>query len=92
LVQCRPVWLVLGDAASQVPPSPAGTGLQGSFDYKLEWSPDEVQLQSQESPQIDGNAPSLGAALQQQMELKLVSQTGLVNVITVEKADRPTAN
>ena len=70
-----------------------GTGLQGSFDYHLEWSPDEVQLQSQEAPlQIDGNAPSLGVALQQQMGLKLVSQKGSVNVIAVEKAERPMAN
>lgn len=69
------------------------TGLEGSFDYKLEWSPDETQLRSQEAPpDPDGNAPSLAAALQQQVGLRLVSRKGLVNLIVVEKAERPRAN
>lgn len=69
------------------------TGLEGSFDYMLEWSPDLLQLQSQEAPaQPDGNAPSLGTALQRQIGLKLVSQKGPIDLIAVEKAERPTAN
>jgi len=69
------------------------TGLQGSFDYKLDWSPDDLQLQSQEAPaQFDGNAPSLGTALQQQMGLKLVQQRGPVDLIAVEHAEKPSAN
>jgi uncharacterized protein (TIGR03435 family) len=69
------------------------TGLEGSFDYKLEWSPDEMQLRSQEAPpETDGNAPSLAAALQQQVGLKLVSRQDPVDLIVVEKAERPRAN
>jgi uncharacterized protein (TIGR03435 family) len=69
------------------------TDLKGSFDYHLEWSPDELQLLSQDAPsQKDDNAPSLAGALQEQMGLKLVSQKGPVDLITVEKAERPTAN
>jgi uncharacterized protein (TIGR03435 family) len=69
------------------------TGLQGSFDYQLDWSPDDLQLQSLEAPaQYDGNAPSLGTALQRQMGLKLVPQTGPVDLIAVEHAERPSAN
>jgi len=69
------------------------TGLEGSFDYKLEWSPDELQLQSQEAPpQADGNAPSLGGALQRQLGLRLAALKDLVDLITVEKAERPTGN
>jgi uncharacterized protein (TIGR03435 family) len=69
------------------------TGLEGSFDYKLEWSPDETQLRSQEAPpETEGNAPSLAAALQQQVGLKLVSRKGPVDLIVVEKAERPRAN
>jgi uncharacterized protein (TIGR03435 family) len=69
------------------------TGLEGSFDYKLEWSPDETQLRSQEAPpETDGNAPSLAAALQQQVGLKLVSRKGPADLIVVEKAKRPRAN
>ena len=69
------------------------TGLEGSFDYKLEWSPDETQLRSQEAPpEGDGNTPSLAAALQQQIGLKLASGKGPVDLIVVEKATRPKAN
>jgi uncharacterized protein (TIGR03435 family) len=69
------------------------TGLEGSFDYKLEWSPDETQLRSQEAPpETDGNTPSLAAALQQQVGLKLASGKGPVDLIVVEKAERPKAN
>ena len=69
------------------------TGLQGSFDYKLEWSPDEVQIRSTEAPvEIAGNALPLDGALQQQLGLKLVSQKDQVGLIVVESAERPIVN
>ena len=69
------------------------TGLQGNFDYKLEWSPDELQVQSQEAPpQVDGVMPSLVAALQQQMGLRLLSKRSPVDLIVVERAEKPTPN
>jgi uncharacterized protein (TIGR03435 family) len=43
-------------------------------------------------PETDGNAPSLAAALQQQVGLKLASGNGLVDLIVVEKAERLIAN
>jgi len=68
------------------------TGLDGSFDYKLEWVPDEVQVQSQEAPpQTDGSAQSLTGALQQ-LGLKLTSQRDSIDEIVVEKAERPSSN
>lgn len=69
------------------------TGLEGGFDYKLEWVPDELQLQSQEAPpQTDGNAPPLGVALQQQLGLRLASAREPVTLLTVEKAQKPSEN
>lgn len=69
------------------------TGLQGFFDYKLEWSPDEMQLRSQEAlPETEGNAPSLVAALREQVGLRLVSTRGPADLIVVEKAHRSTPN
>lgn len=69
------------------------TGLTGSFDYRLEWAPDEVQVQSQEAPpDASGNAPSLGAVLQSQLGLKLVSRKDAMDLIVVESAERPAAN
>ena len=69
------------------------SGLAGSFDYKLEWAPDELQLQSSEAPvETDGKAPPLDGALQHEMGLRLAAQRGPVDIIVVEKAERPTAN
>jgi uncharacterized protein (TIGR03435 family) len=68
------------------------TGLQGTFDYKLEWSPDELQMPSTEAPpQTNENAPSLNGALQQ-LGLKLVSQKDSLDVLVLERAEKPTAN
>jgi uncharacterized protein (TIGR03435 family) len=40
------------------------TGLEGNFDYKLEWTPDEFQMRSGDAPvSSDADAPSLEAAL-----------------------------
>jgi uncharacterized protein (TIGR03435 family) len=69
------------------------TGLEGSFDYKLDWTPDEVQLQSQEAPpQADGTSPSLAGALLQQMGLRITSERAPVETLVVERAEKPTAN
>jgi uncharacterized protein (TIGR03435 family) len=69
------------------------TGLEGSFDYKLDWTPDEVQLQSPEAPpQADGTAPSLAGALLQQMGLRITSEKAPVEVLVVERAEKPIGN
>jgi uncharacterized protein (TIGR03435 family) len=69
------------------------TGLEGSFDYDLEWSPDEVQLNSQEAPPDPSlDKPSLASVLQKQLGLRLVPRRDAVETIFVEKAERPTAN
>lgn len=69
------------------------TGLKGNFDYKLEWAPDEVQVQSTEAPvQTDGAAPSLPGALKGQLGLRLVSKRAPVEFIVVESAQKPAAN
>jgi uncharacterized protein (TIGR03435 family) len=69
------------------------TGLTGPFDYKLEWAPDDLQLRSDESPvQSEGSLPSLGSALQETLGLRLLSQKGPVEIITIESASRPAGN
>lgn len=70
------------------------TGLTALYDYKLEWTPDQVQLSSDETSgrPTDENVPSLTSALQEQMGLKLQSQKGPVEIIQIERAEKPTAN
>jgi uncharacterized protein (TIGR03435 family) len=57
------------------------TGLKGKYDFKVNWSPD----------QADGG-PSIFTALEEQLGLKLVSSKGPVEMIVIEKAEKPTEN
>jgi uncharacterized protein (TIGR03435 family) len=58
------------------------TGLNGQYDFKLDWVPD--------SAPADG--PSLFTALTDQLGLKLESAKGPVQVYLVEKIEQPTEN
>jgi uncharacterized protein (TIGR03435 family) len=56
------------------------TGLDGWFELDLEWSPDQTA----------SDKPSIFAAVQEQLGLKLESQRGPVDVIVVDHIERPT--
>jgi uncharacterized protein (TIGR03435 family) len=56
------------------------TGLTGGFDIDLEWSPDQTA----------SDKPSIFTAVQEQLGLKLESTKGLVDVIVIDHAERPT--
>jgi uncharacterized protein (TIGR03435 family) len=58
------------------------TGIAGEFDVNLEWTPDEKP---------DGG-PSLFAALQEQLGLKLETQKGSVEVFVIDHIEKPSAN
>jgi uncharacterized protein (TIGR03435 family) len=75
------------------------TGLTGKYDFKLEWTPDDIQAQSLSSgahdrpvPPIDSNAPSVLEAIQEQLGLKLVSGRGPIEVFVIDRVERPSAN
>ena len=59
------------------------TGLQGAFDWTLEWDP---------NPEADSTEPSLFAALQEQLGLRLEPEKGPVQVLVVESAERAPEN
>ncbi len=59
------------------------TGLTGSYDVKLEWSPDLSE---------DTGSASIFTALQDQLGLKLESGKGPVEVIVIDNLERPTEN
>jgi uncharacterized protein (TIGR03435 family) len=73
------------------------TGLTGTFDIKLEWTPDEVQAMqlppdgSQPSPS-DSTRPSIFTALQEQLGLKVESRKGLGEILVVDRAEKPSEN
>jgi bla regulator protein BlaR1 len=72
------------------------TGLTAKFDITLDWTPDEGQaLQMQPDapkPPPSEVGPSIFTAMQEQLGLKLESQKGPVEVLIVERAEKPSEN
>ncbi len=69
------------------------TGLSGTFDFSLEWT-QQLQFVGPPPPdfQPDPNGPTLQEALQKQLGLKLVSQTGPVDVLVIDHVEQPSEN
>jgi uncharacterized protein (TIGR03435 family) len=75
------------------------TGLTGMFDFMLKFAPESAGSNTvarllspggQTPPAVDPNAPSLPAALQEQFGLKLESTRGPVEVLVIDKFEKPT--
>jgi uncharacterized protein (TIGR03435 family) len=69
------------------------TGLQGKFDFDLEWAPDETQFGG-EVPVAPSDAPSppLFVAMQEQLGLKLEATKGPVSAFVIDTAEKPSAD
>jgi len=73
------------------------TNLQGRYDFTLLWTPDETQFGGrggQAPPAADpANAPpGLFTAIQEQLGLKLEAAKAPVEVLVIDKLEKPTAN
>lgn len=69
------------------------TGFTALFDVQLDFVPDETTLAMPPPPPGSGlSGVSIAQALQQQLGLRLESTKGPVDVIVVDKAERPSAN
>ncbi|HEV8397138.1 MAG TPA: TIGR03435 family protein [Vicinamibacterales bacterium] len=72
------------------------TGLAGTWDLTLTYAPDSTQIPAgtlspnAPPPVANPDAPSLFAALQEQLGLRLVSTTAPVEVLVVDRVSRPT--
>jgi len=67
------------------------TGLDGVFDFKLEWSPESDRpLKPGEIPADAG--PSIFAAIRQQLGLRLQARKAPVEVLVIDHAEKPSAN
>jgi len=73
------------------------TGLAGNYDIDLTWTPEQIPQGRGDAPPgapalppIDPNGPSLFTALQEQLGLKLESTRGPVDVLVIDKVERPT--
>jgi uncharacterized protein (TIGR03435 family) len=63
------------------------TGLTGRFDVEFTWTPDEVPANAPDSV-----GPALFTAIQEQLGLKLVSGRGPVDVLVVDRSEKPSEN
>lgn len=73
------------------------TGLTGHFDIKLQWTPEPGQSMmppggGPEPPASDPNGPSLFTALQEQLGLRLESQKTPVDLIVIDRVEKPSEN
>ena len=75
------------------------TGLTGNFDIELQWTPDNLPPRQPGLPadqpirvngqDVDPNGPSLFTAMQEQLGLKLDSTRAPVDVLVVDRLERP---
>ena len=68
------------------------TGLGGTYDVNLRWTPDETQALQTPQPLVDPTAPSLFTAIQEQLGLRLESGKGPVEVLVIDQAEKPSGN
>jgi uncharacterized protein (TIGR03435 family) len=71
------------------------TGLEGYFDLDLEWTPFQTPPAAAAAGANDPPAsdrPSIFAALQEQLGLKLESTSGPVEVLVIDHVEQPTPN
>ncbi len=78
-----PISEVIAWLRSSVPERPVidATGLTGAYDFKLEWLPEP-----------DQPTAALFSALEQELGLRLEARTAPVEVLVVDRAEKPTAN
>lgn len=77
------------------------TGLTGQYDFTLEWMPEPGQggpeslglpPDSRLPPPSDSNGPSIFTAVQEQLGLRLDAQKGPVDIIVVDRVEKPEEN
>jgi uncharacterized protein (TIGR03435 family) len=59
------------------------TGLNGEYDFRVEWTTEEV---------VAPSGPSLFTALQEQLGLKLNATKGPIEMVVIDSAERASAN
>jgi uncharacterized protein (TIGR03435 family) len=68
------------------------TGLEGKYDFKLEWTPDPGPSAPDGQPVETSLGPSIFSALQQQLGLRLEATKGSVDVLVIDHVDKPSEN
>lgn len=69
------------------------TGISGEFSFKLEWTPESSQAASSATLPVDiPSGASLFTVLQQDLGLRLDSRKAPIDILIIDKAEKPTEN
>ena len=68
------------------------TGLDGQYDFMIEWTPDSAVQAAPDQPINATGGPSLFTALTEQLGLRLEARKGPVPVYVIEKIEKPSEN
>jgi uncharacterized protein (TIGR03435 family) len=96
--QAMPIEILIRMISNQVGrPIVDQTGLTGSYDIELQWTPDRLPPAGAlppgaQLPPVDPNGPSIFAALQEQLGLRLDATTQPGLALTIERIEKPSEN
>ena len=68
------------------------TGLSGTYDFDLEWTPDESQFGGQLPRTVEPTRPGLFSAIQEQLGLRLEATRGPVATLVIDRVEQPSEN
>jgi uncharacterized protein (TIGR03435 family) len=72
------------------------TGLTGDYDFKLQWTPGPGEFPNHKvasgDRMPDPSGPSLPAAIEEQLGLRLDSRTAPLQVVVIDRAEKPQPN
>jgi uncharacterized protein (TIGR03435 family) len=85
ITMSRPATFLSGERAPLEHTVVDRTGLSGTFTFKLQWTPDDKQ-------RADTLGPSLFAALQEQLGLKLEAGKAPMEILVIDHAEKPSEN
>ena len=70
------------------------TGIEGKFDFTVDYEPDDGRVPDKENPisGVETRRPSLFTAVQDQLGLKLESRKAPVEMLVVDRIERPSVN
>ena len=68
------------------------TGAKGVYSFTLEYAPESTRLPNPVDAPQDSSGPSIYTVLHQQLGLKLESRKAPVDMLIIDKAEKPTDN
>jgi uncharacterized protein (TIGR03435 family) len=69
------------------------TGLKRNFDISIEWSPDEMlAMQPANQGPVDNIGPSIFAVFRQDLGLDFKAEKGPVEILVIQRAEKPSDN